>query len=111
MGAIRDFAAGAWRAMATSFASASTQTRDLAAWNPSRLSADADILPDQAKMIARSRDLDRNDGIAGGAIQTIVDNVAGTGFRLSARPNYAALGRPKSWADEWARTTEAAFYD
>lgn len=110
MGAIRDFAAGAWRAMASSFASASTQTRDMAAWNPSRLSADADILPDQAKMIARSRDLDRNDGIAGGAIQTIVDNVAGTGFRLSARPDYVALGKPKAWADEWSRSTEAAFY-
>lgn len=110
MAKLTDIVASAWRAMANSFASASTQTRDLAAWNPSRLSADSDILPDWPKMVARSRDLDRNDGIASGAIQTIVDNVAGTGFRLSARPNYVALGKPKSWADGWSRATEALFY-
>jgi len=101
--------ASALRMMGVSHAGASTETRDLAGWAPQRLSADADILPDQAKLVARARDLDRNSGVAKGGIQTIVDNVVGTGLRLSARPRYRLLGKSKEWAIEWGRNTEEQF--
>lgn len=102
---------GAWvaRTLATSFEGASSTSRDLINWNPRQTSADAEIIADQAKLVARARDLDRNSGIARGGVQTILDNVVGTGLRLSARPAYAMLGKPKEWADEWARTVEAQF--
>lgn len=57
--------------------------------------------------MSRSRDLVRNNGIASGAIQTLTDNIVGTGLRLAAQPNYRALGRDKAWADAWARHVEA----
>lgn len=58
-------------------------------------------------MSARSRDQVRNHGIGTGIVSTIVDNVVGSSIRLSAKPNYVALGKTKSWADGWARETEA----
>lgn len=83
--------------------------REFAHWNVSHGSADADLLPSLDTLRARNRDLGRNDGIAAGAFQTIVDNVIGTGPRLASLPDYRTLGRDKSWAREWSRSTEAKF--
>ena len=33
--------------------------------------------------------------------------IVGSGLRLAARPDYVALGKPKEWADEWARQVES----
>ena len=86
---------------------ASLSARELSSWLPSLGSADTDLLGELPTLVARSRDLVRNNGVASGAIQTLVDNVVGTGLRLSAMPDYKALGRDKEWADEWSRKTEA----
>lgn len=89
------------------YAAASVTDRALATWNPAPASADADLLPDLDTLRPRSRDLIRNHGIAGGAQQTLVDNVLGTGLRLCASPDYKRLGRDRAWADEWSREVEA----
>lgn len=94
-----------------SFSGASNILRDVAAWQPQRRSADADILPNLDRLVARSRDIDRNNGVAKGGIQTIVDNVVGTGLRLSLRPNYIVLGQTKEWAIDFARQYEGLFYE
>ncbi|MBI5135783.1 MAG: phage portal protein [Nitrospirae bacterium] len=86
---------------------ASRTARELASWTPSLASADADLLTELPALVARSRDLVRNNGLAAGGIQTLVDNVVGTGLRLSAKPDYLVLGKNKTWADDWARTVEA----
>lgn len=91
----------------TAHRGASFRARELAGWLTSGLSADAALLPDLEPLSARSEDLVRNHGVAGGAMQTLVDNIVGTGLRLNARPDWRALGRDKSWADEWARQAEA----
>jgi lambda family phage portal protein len=88
---------------------ASYSTREMTAWRPVLRSADGDLLRDQATLISRGRDLDRNSGIAHGGVQTIVDNVVGTGLRLNPRPNYVALGQSKAWADEWAKQVRAGW--
>jgi capsid protein len=62
-------------------------------------SPDSDLLEELPTLVSRSRDLARNHGVASGAIQTLVDNVVGTGLRLSALPDYKALGKDKEWAD------------
>ena len=79
---------------------------DLASWNPVLRSPDSEILPDWNDSVARTRDLVRNHGIASGAVQTHLDNVIGTGLRLSAKPDYKALGLSEEWADEWSREVE-----
>ncbi len=91
----------------TAHRGASLTARELSSWLPSLGSADTDLLGELPTLVARSRDLVRNHGVAAGAIQTLVDNVVGTGLRLVALPDYKALGRDKAWADEWSRQAES----
>ena len=76
----------------TSHKAASQTLREIASWQPGHGSADSDLLPELSTMVARSRDLSRNHGIASGAMQTLTDNIVGTGLRLSAKPDYKLLG-------------------
>lgn len=93
----------------TSHFAASRSARELREWTPSLESADAEMLGENSTIAARSYDLERNNGIAGGAIRTQVDNIVGTGLRLASKPDYRALGKDKEWAAEWARVAEAKF--
>jgi lambda family phage portal protein len=91
----------------TAHRAASLRTRELASWMPLLGSADSDLLSELPTLVSRSRDLTRNHGVAAGAIQTLVDNVIGTGLRLASIPDYRALGKTKEWADDWARGVES----
>lgn len=95
------------RAQDTAHFAASRQARELMRWQPNLESADTELSGESETMAARAYDLERNHGIAAGAIRTNVDNIVGTGLRLSAKPDYRALGRDKAWADEWAKNVEA----
>ena len=88
---------------------ASWYDRDMVTWRPRRGSADADWLPELDTVRGRSRDLGRNNGIARAMLQTIIDNVVGTGLRLSAKPDYKALGQTKEWADAWRANVQSRF--
>src|SRR6516225_4938146 len=91
----------------TPFTGASWIRKQLSNWLPIRAAADAELLSDMGTLVARSRDLDRNTGIAAGAFQTIGDNVIGASLRLSSWPDYRALGKNADWAENWGRTVEA----
>jgi lambda family phage portal protein len=91
----------------TPYNGASWIRKQLSNWLPIRASADAELLGDQGTLVARSRDLDRNTGIAAGAIQTTLDNVVGANLRLSAWPDYRALNQTPEWAEAWGRTVES----
>ena len=93
----------------TAYDSASYESKELYDWSPSQGSADADLLHELDTIVARSHDLTRNNGVAAGYSQTLVDNIVGPELRLASKPNYQVLGKDKEWADEWARNTEARF--
>lgn len=78
-------------------------------WNPVSGSADADLLGDLDTLTARSRDLARNNGLMGGAMQTMRDNIVGSVLKLSAAPDYRLLGWTREQAREWGNNTEAHF--
>ncbi|MDR2902503.1 MAG: phage portal protein [Lactobacillales bacterium] len=90
----------------TSHTSASRFLRELASWQPGNGSPDSDLLPELSTIVARSRDLSRNHGVASGAIQTLSDNIVGVGFRLSSKPDYKMLGKSKEWEEEWQQKVE-----
>jgi len=83
--------------------------RELGTWNPPLRSADADLLPAINKLMARSNDLSRNYAQISGAIQIQLDNIVGSGLRLSAKPDYKLLNKSADWAAEWSRDTEQKF--
>lgn len=89
--------------------SASAMNKELALWRPMRSSADSELLPEMDMMVARTRDLIRNHGIASGAVQTHLDHAIGTGLRLVSKPDYRVLGIDAETAAEWARDVESKF--
>ena len=95
------------RAGAVSHTGASMTSQQLGSWMPIAASADADLLPELGTLVARARDIDRNNGIAASGKQTLADNVVGVGLRLSALPDYKALGKTVEWAMEWQRNVES----
>jgi lambda family phage portal protein len=87
----------------SAYSGASTIRKQMANWRPTRGTADGDLLPDLGMLVARARDLDRNNGVAAGAFQTCQDNVVGIGLRLAPSPDYKALGKTIDWAQQWSQ--------
>lgn len=83
--------------------------RTIALWNPSRGSADGDILPNKGITDARARDSIRNDAYVGGGSTLHKDNIVGAQFLLNAKPNYEVLGLTEAWAEEFQKEVEAKF--
>lgn len=86
-----------------------SDTRELASWQPSIASPDAEQLTSFEKIRARVRDMDRNNGWLSGGIDTRTDAVVGAKIRLEARPDFEAMGRSADWAETWANRAEAEF--
>lgn len=78
-------------------------------WFTSGNDANSDILPDLALMRSRSRDLVRNHPIAGGAINTVVTNVVGSGLTCQSSIDAEYLGMSEEEAAAWQDKTEREF--
>ena len=96
------------------YEASSWATQEMGNWLPWIRSPDAEINQFRDRMVARHRDLVRNDGLAAGGITRILDNTVGAALRLSANPDYRALaaltGNLKFdavWAEEFRRAAEA----
>lgn len=81
----------------------------LSNWSPGVADADGDSVGDLRELRARSRDLVRNSPIAGGAIDTQVTHVVGTGLSLQSRIDAKRLGMTPEAAAEWQAATEREF--
>lgn len=109
----RRFQARAGLAMAASsgggYSGASASRRSLAGWSTLPADADADTLNDLPALRARSSDLVRNAPVAGGAVNTTVTKVVGTGLSLQAQPDAQALGLSDEAAQAWQEGVERQF--
>lgn len=81
--------------------------RTMSAWKPPGGSADADILFDLPLLRQRSRDLERNNPIASGAIATCCNNILGSGLRLHSSIDRDILRLDDPAADAWEAKTQA----
>lgn len=79
-------------------------------WDTSMGSADADTLPYMDPLRWQARDLDRNNPLASGGLDTIVDNVVATGLRPQARVDRDILGISEEQASAWQTQAERFFY-
>jgi capsid protein len=99
------------RRMAAAYQAASTSHQDLATWLPAGASAQSALTFDRDLIAARVHDIVRNDGWASAAMDRLVDNVIGAGWRLSAKPNARSLGLDPDVASEFADAIEAEWQD
>jgi len=84
-------------------------TRPHDKWLPGGGSADQDILSDLPKLRERSRDLNRNEGIAAGATNAVVQNVVGSGIMPQSQINAERLKIQPEKATELQQQAELAW--
>lgn len=91
---------------------ASVSSQEIGDWFPNLRSPDTEINRDRNRIVARARDLIRNDGWGTGSVNRILDNAVGNQFRLVSRPDYLALQTANKafdavWANEYSSAVEA----
>jgi lambda family phage portal protein len=96
----------------TPYRGADRLSQELAQWSPMLQSPDAAIYGQRDDLVARGRDLVRNNGFAAGAQQTLLDNIVGAQWTLICQPNWQALGlgdMKDEERDAFEESVEAAF--
>lgn len=93
----------------TAHNAASVTQRGLETWLPQGQSIDAALIPELQRIADRSTDLDRNNAIASGYLQTQRDNIVGATLNLSPRPDTLLLGWDLERSRTWSRQTRAQF--
>jgi lambda family phage portal protein len=85
-------------------------------WQPFLWSPDGELNMYRDRIVARTRDVERNDGWARGGITRILDSVIGAEFRPISKPDYRALayhtgisGFDAQWADEFGHATDSCW--
>lgn len=96
-------------ALVGSYTGASKSKRSLSQWSTTGGSADADTLFDLPALRERSRDLVRNEPIAGGAIHTVVTKTIGTGLAMQPRVRHELLSMTLEQAQEWEANAKTRF--
>ena len=86
------------------------------AWNPYLWSPDTEVNPQRDKIVARVRDIARNDGWASGAITRVLDNAIGANLRPIAKPLHRWLkhrtgnkGFDTVWGNEFGKWADSHF--
>lgn len=90
----------------TSYSGAGNQAADIAFWQPTLKSADADTIHDAAKLRARARDLVRNHPFAKQALRASRLGVIGKKLRYSCRPDWRFLGITREESVRWGQEYE-----
>lgn len=86
-------------------------------WQPYLYSPDAELsFGHRDRIVARARDMERNDGWARGGVQRILDTVIGANFRPISKPDYRSLqfytgnsSFDAKWADEFGHAVDACW--
>lgn len=105
---IRDVVASGYAG--SSWNSANPRNKNLIGWEYSGGSADADSLPYADDLRAQSRDLYRNNPLAGSAIRTMTSGVVGTGIRPQAQADAELLQISDDEAAEFNSQAERFFF-
>jgi lambda family phage portal protein len=89
-------------------------SQEMGDWLPWIRSPDSEINLFRDRMVARARDMVRNDGWAAGSIGRILDSTIGNSYRFISNPDWRWLKRfdpafDEQWAEEFAEAWEATW--
>lgn len=93
-----------------SYNSVRRDNKNTMGWATSMGSADADSVPYALPLAWQARDLDRNNPLASGSIDTIVDNVVATGLRPQSQVDRAILGISEEQASAFQTEAERFYF-
>jgi lambda family phage portal protein len=95
---------GGWEGQVFAYDAASVSTPEMSEWLPVVKSPDTEINAYRDRMVARVRDMQRNDGFAAGVVNRMLDTTIGGAYRLSCMPDYRklALRHGSSFDAAWA---------
>lgn len=96
-------------ALAEGYHGASLSRAAMRGWKPAKGDSDDVSLSDLPALRTNARDLVRNAPLAGGAINTMVTNVVGTGLSLQPSIDAAFLGLSEEDAAAWQDTAKREF--
>ncbi|HET9235905.1 MAG TPA: phage portal protein [Oligoflexus sp.] len=91
------------------YRSTSRENTATSAWFPASASTDDALLGSMRTLRDQSRDLDRNEGLARGAIENYVTNVVSDGLRPQSRIDHRLLGVTEKRAREFEQMAEIIF--
>ncbi|WP_238559357.1 phage portal protein [Sphingobium sp. HDIP04] len=78
-------------------------------WQPGIGHPDNEINPSRDVIVARARDLARNNPNLSGAVNRLVEMVVGPNVMYVPQPNIDVMGKDDDWEDAWVTNTEAWF--
>lgn len=96
-------------ALLGSYNGASLSRAGLRGWRPVPTDANDNSSADLPELRGRCRDLVRNTPLAGGAINTMVSNVVGTGLSLQANIDAKLLGMTEEETAAWQDTAQREY--
>ncbi|PHS05874.1 MAG: hypothetical protein COA78_14900 [Blastopirellula sp.] len=102
---------GNQKSEATAYRGAGGQHPSLTNWRPGRYSGHTALRQSREVLNDRIHDMARNDGWASAAMTRYVDTIVGSGWRLSAKPNFTTLGITREEADIVSDQIEALWHD
>ncbi|WP_274426757.1 phage portal protein [Chelativorans sp. YIM 93263] len=95
----------------TAYQGAGFDNPSLAKWRPGSYSGQSALRGDRSELVDRLNDAARNDGWSSAGVSRLVDNIVGSGWTLSARPNFRSLNMTYDEAEEVADQIEALWRD
>ncbi|WP_404862080.1 phage portal protein [Georhizobium sp. MAB10] len=94
-----------------SYQGASHDHPSFANWNAGTYSGQSALSYSRPALADRLNDLARNDGWGAAGTSRLVDNIVGSGWTLSAKPNYRSLNMSYEQAEDCADRIEALWRD
>ncbi|WP_265518959.1 phage portal protein [Nitratireductor luteus] len=95
----------------TAYQGAGYDNPSLAKWRPGSFSGQAALRWERPELVDRLNDAARNDGWSAAGVSRLVDNIVGSGWTLSAKPNFTSLNMSYEDAEEVADQIEALWRD
>lgn len=84
-------------------------TPELSSWTPGISETNDEVNMNRDQIVARARDLYRNNPTIRAAVDRLVETVIGSMPWLEATPDWEALGKDFDWAYTWSTGVEARF--
>lgn len=98
-------------AMSAAYSAAGNDHASMAAWQPGTWSGQSALGYSRDAAVDRINDAVRNNGWASAGVTRLVDNIVGSGWRLSSKPNARTLNLTEDEADEIGDQIEALWSD